>query len=128
MTLAAPIAEEFFFRGFLFPAVWRAIGMWPAAIIGGMMFGAVHAGGTDAKFLVPLAVFGLLLCLIYRYSGSLLPCMALHAVNNATALGVTLGWQWWQVIIGIVAAPCLVLAIVHPFSDPERARAPLPGS
>ena len=127
VTLAAPIAEELFFRGFLFPAVWRAIGLWPAAVLDGIMFGAVHAGGTDAKFLVPLSAFGFLLCLLYRYSGSLLPCIALHAVNNALALGVTLGWEWWQVILGIVGAPCVVLGLVLPFASRERRSAPLPG-
>lgn len=128
VTIAAPICEEFFFRGFLFPAVWRAIGLWPAVVVDGIMFGAVHAGGTDAKFLVPLAAFGAVLCLVYRYSGSLLPCMGLHAVNNALALGVTLGWEWWQVLIGIVAAPCVVIGLVYPLTGSARRLESLPGS
>ena len=40
-------------------------------------------------FLVPLGVFGALLCLLYHRTGSLLPCMALHALNNSLALGVS---------------------------------------
>ena len=44
-------------------------------------------------FLVPLGVFGALLCLLYYRTGSLLPCMVLHALNNSLALGVSQSWE-----------------------------------
>jgi membrane protease YdiL (CAAX protease family) len=111
VTLAAPIAEELFFRGFLFGALWRWKGWIPAAIVSGIVFGVVHAGGTPVVFLVPLAVLGFLLCWLYRRTGSLLPGMGVHAFNNALALGVTLSWEWWQVLLAIVLAPVVVVAI-----------------
>lgn len=103
VCVAAPLAEEFFFRGFCFPAFANVIGWLGSAVVVGMVFGAIHLGGTKAVFLVPLAVFGFLLCLLYRFSGSLLPCIALHAVNNAVAFGIGVDWTW-QVPILVLAA------------------------
>jgi membrane protease YdiL (CAAX protease family) len=117
VAVAAPLAEEIFFRGFLFPALGRSIGLIPGALISGAIFGAIHLGGTKAVFVVPLAFLGFLLCLLYWRTGSLLPCMGLHAVNNALALGVTLHWEAWQVLLAVVAAPAIVLAIALRFSQ-----------
>ena len=98
VCVAAPIAEELFFRGFCFTALRRWIGVAGGAIATGVIFGAIHAGSADAVFLVPLGVFGALLCLLYHRTGSLLPCIVLHALNNALALGVSQGWEALQVI------------------------------
>jgi membrane protease YdiL (CAAX protease family) len=111
VALVAPIAEELFFRGFLFGALRGPIGWIPAAVVTGIVFGIIHAGGTDAVFLVPLAVLGFLLCVLYRRSGSLLPGMGVHAFNNALALGSTLHWDAAGVLAAVVAAPVAVVAI-----------------
>jgi membrane protease YdiL (CAAX protease family) len=111
VALVAPIAEELFFRGFLFGALRGAMAWVPAAVVTGIIFGVVHAGGTNAVFLVPLAVFGFLLCVLYRRTGSLLPGMGVHAFNNALALGTTLHWEAGQVLAIVIAAPVLVVAI-----------------
>ena len=58
----------------------------------GIIFGAIHLGGTDIEFIVPLMVFGFFLCLLYVWTDSLLPCIVLHALNNALALGVSQDW------------------------------------
>src|SRR5918998_847794 len=57
VCVIAPIAEEVFFRAFCFTALRRALGMVPAAILTGIIFGAIHLGGTDLEFIVPLMVF-----------------------------------------------------------------------
>jgi membrane protease YdiL (CAAX protease family) len=116
VTIAAPLTEELFFRGFLFPAVSNAIGWIGGAIVTGVIFGGIHAGGTDPEFLVPLMVFGGGLCVLYRMTGSLLPCIALHALNNAIALSVTLEWEAWQIAAALVLAPCVVMAIAVPLA------------
>jgi membrane protease YdiL (CAAX protease family) len=94
VTVVAPVAEEFFFRGFFFTALRNWRGVWPAALITGVVFGGIHAGGSDPAYLVPLAVFGVLLCLLYARTGSLWPCIGLHCVNNTLAFGVSQGWSW----------------------------------
>jgi membrane protease YdiL (CAAX protease family) len=90
----APICEEFLFRGFIFTALRNWRGTWPAAIITGLLFGGVHAFSAPAVDLVPLAALGVGLCLLYRYTGSLYPCIAAHSLNNSVAFGVLEGWGW----------------------------------
>jgi uncharacterized protein len=100
----APIGEEFLFRGFIFTALrsWR--GTLPAAVITGLAFGGVHLGSAPAVDLVPLAVLGFGLCLLYRRTGSLYPCIAAHSLNNSLAFGSIEGWTWWQVLVLMVAS------------------------
>jgi membrane protease YdiL (CAAX protease family) len=124
VCVAAPIAEELFFRGFCFTALRRWIGVAGGAIATGVIFGAIHAGSADAVFLVPLGVFGALLCLLYYRTGSLIPSIVLHALNNALALGVSQGWEAPQVIGVMIGAAAAVLALVLPFS--ARSAAPQP--
>jgi uncharacterized protein len=116
VCVAAPIAEELFFRGFCFTALRRWIGVAGGAIATGVIFGAIHAGSADEVFLFPLGVFGAVLCLLYHRTGSLLPCMVLHAFNNALALGVSQSWQAPQVIALMLGAAAAVLALMLPFS------------
>lgn len=123
VTVIAPITEEFFFRGFCFPAFARKIGVAGAAIAVGVIFGAIHIGSAKLEFIPPLMIFGALLCLLAWRTDSLLPCIALHAVNNALALGVSLGWEWWEVVIAAVTAPAIVMLISIPISRP---RSPAP--
>jgi membrane protease YdiL (CAAX protease family) len=94
ITVIAPLGEELFFRGYFFGSLRNWRGVWPAALLTGVIFGLIHVGSAPAGFLVPLAVFGVGLCLLYHYGGSLYPCIALHALNNSIALGATLHWSW----------------------------------
>jgi hypothetical protein len=105
-TVMAPICEEFLFRGFVFKALRKWRGPAPAAVLTGVAFGAFHLGSAPAVDIVPLAVLGLGLCLLYWRTGSLYPCIATHSLNNSIAYGLLEDWRWWQV--GCLAASALV--------------------
>jgi membrane protease YdiL (CAAX protease family) len=107
----APVCEEFLFRGFIFRALRNWRGTFPAALITGVLFGAVHAGSAPASDLVPLGVFGFLLCLLYRYSGSLYPCIALHSINNSIAFAALEEWSVAGGFALIVGALAVILAL-----------------
>lgn len=92
VTIVAPLGEELFFRGFFFGALRNWRGPWPAALLTGALFGVIHAGSSPVGYLVPLAIFGIGLCLLYEWTGSLYPPIALHALNNSIALGAALEW------------------------------------
>ena len=115
VCVLAPIAEELFFRAFCFTALRRTLGMLPAAALTGIIFGGIHLGGTEIEFIVPLMVFGFFLCLLYVWTGSLLPCIVLHALNNALALGVSEDWGA-ATPLAMAAAAVAVLAIMVPFA------------
>jgi membrane protease YdiL (CAAX protease family) len=121
VCVAAPIAEELFFRGFCFTALRRTLGMVPGAGLSGIIFGAVHLGGTPVEFIVPLMVFGVFLCLLYVWTNSLLPCIVLHALNNSLALGVSEHWGA-ATLLAMAGAAAAVLAIVLPVA--RRTRGP----
>jgi membrane protease YdiL (CAAX protease family) len=109
VSVVAPVAEEFFFRGFFFTALRGWKGLWPAAIITGLVFGGIHIGSAEAVFLVPLAFFGFALCLLYQRTGSLYPCMALHCMNNSLAFGVSQDWGWETVLLFVSALSIISL-------------------
>jgi hypothetical protein len=90
VCVVAPIAEELFFRGFLFGAL-RKHGLVIAALVSGVTFGLVHVASSPIGFIVPLAGLGVILALLYERTGSLYPPIALHALNNSIAFGVSDG-------------------------------------
>jgi membrane protease YdiL (CAAX protease family) len=81
----APVAEELFFRGFIFAGFRSRFSFWPAALIGGALFGVVHVA-TGPTAAIPLAVLGVALCWLYERTGSLWPCIFAHMINNGLAL------------------------------------------
>jgi len=81
--LAAPFAEELFFRGFLYRSLRRRFSTWPAALISGTIFGLAHYQSPTYLLLIPgLAVVGISLALLLEWRQSLLATMAAHATFN----------------------------------------------
>jgi membrane protease YdiL (CAAX protease family) len=111
VTVIAPVCEEFFFRGFCFTALRRWINAMPAAILTGLIFGGIHAGSSNTVYLVPLAFFGFVLCVLYQQTGSLLPCMALHALNNALALSVAQHFSALGTVALMLGAATVVVSL-----------------
>jgi uncharacterized protein len=112
--VVAPICEEFLFRGYIFTALRNWRGTLPAALITGLLFGGVHVESAPVLDLVPLAALGFGLCLVYRYSGSLYPCMIAHSLNNSIAFSSLEGWGW-QALVLIVSALAGIAALVLAF-------------
>jgi len=110
VSVIAPIAEEFFFRGFFYGALRNWRGVVPAAIVTGVVFGAIHAGSADWQFLVPLGVFGFLLCMLRERTGSLYPGIVLHCANNSLAFGVSQDWGWEIPVLLVAALSVIGLA------------------
>jgi membrane protease YdiL (CAAX protease family) len=118
--VVAPVSEEILFRGFIFSALRKWRGPWIAAVLDGIMFGAVHVASAPAADLVPLAVLGFALCLLYRATGSLYPCIAMHSLNNSIAFGVLEGWSWQIPILVVCSLAVLtLLALVQRRIDPS---------
>ncbi len=111
--VVAPICEEILFRGYIFPALGNWKGPWVAAVLTGLIFGAIHAGSAPAVDLVPLAALGFGLCVLYRASGSLYPCIVLHLLNNSLAFGQLENWDWQiPVLMFCALASVALLALV----------------
>jgi hypothetical protein len=79
----APLAEEAFFRGFLYKGLRRRFSVWPAALISASFFGLVHFAGLTYLLIIPsLIVVGVVLALVYERRQSLMASAAAHAVFN----------------------------------------------
>jgi uncharacterized protein len=83
VAVLAPLAEELFFRGFLFTGLVQRMQLGVAATISGLLFGLAHADLWNA---VPLSALGIGLALVYYRSGSLWTNIIAHATINGTQL------------------------------------------
>ena len=89
-VLAAPVAEETFFRGFLFGGLVKRLGIFGAALASGFLFSLAHAQPTT---LIPFTFVGMVLAWSYVYTGSLWTNIGAHLVFNLISFSVSLaGW------------------------------------
>jgi membrane protease YdiL (CAAX protease family) len=88
VLVLAPIAEELFFRGFMYASLRGKLPVFWAALITGGLFAAVHPiyGGTRWNLVPVLALAGVAMCLLYERTGSLWPPIAFHFVMNVGVL------------------------------------------
>jgi membrane protease YdiL (CAAX protease family) len=82
LIVVAPLAEEVFFRGFLYQAFRNSFGVLPGALLSALIFGAIH---LEFFKLVQLAILGVILALLFEKTRSLWSPITLHAVNNTLA-------------------------------------------
>ena len=76
----APVAEETFFRGFVFGGLRGRWGLPLAAPASGLLFAVVH---FQPQVIVPFAGIGIVFALAYAYSGSIVPTVLAHLAFNA---------------------------------------------
>jgi membrane protease YdiL (CAAX protease family) len=106
----APVVEEFFFRGFFYGALRTRFAWVAAALIDGLVFGLVHAPtGIDA--VPPLIVLGFCFCMVYEATGSILPGIVLHSLNNMLAFGSDKDGSWavGLITVAVVLTTCVTL-------------------
>jgi len=90
-VVIGPVTEELFFRIFLFNAMRKWWGFWPAAVVSSILFGLAHGQQPFTAVMVvslsfPLAIGGVILCLIYVRTGSAWSNIITHASFNALSL------------------------------------------
>lgn len=90
--LIAPLAEEVFFRGFLYAALERTVGAWMSVLLVGLVFGVFHGlqyAGVPAALLA-VTLMGLATTWVRMTTGGLLPCVVLHVVYNVAGVCILL--------------------------------------
>lgn len=116
VCVAAPIAEEFFFRGYFFQALSSKMHFAFAALITALVFGALHIpnfkdAGAWQTFsgLYMLTILGFSLCVLTWFTKSLYPAIVVHATNNCLAFSAALHWSWQIPILFIAVGTTLAL-------------------
>lgn len=79
--IAAPLAEEFVFRGYMYGALKENTSLVFAMVIVGALFATAH-GNLPA--LLPLMAFSVVLCAAYEITKCLWVPIGIHALFNAT--------------------------------------------
>ncbi len=82
-ALVAPLAEETFFRGFLFAGFRKEMGLLWGTLLSATLFALVHFTPTA---IVPIFFLGVFFALLYEASGSIWPSIILHSTINTLAL------------------------------------------
>ena len=98
MTLAgivaigfAPICEEIFFRGFLFPGMVRPWGVIAGVLASGLLFSMAHISGSLHKTIVPIFIIGAVFAAAYYRSGNILTPILAHLVFNSLSFALLAG-------------------------------------
>ncbi|MGA1793054.1 MAG: lysostaphin resistance A-like protein [Thermoplasmatota archaeon] len=87
VVVLAPLAEEVFFRGYLFGLLEDKLGDMPAITITAVLFAAVH---FNPYTFLPILALGGLMGWARKRSGSIIPSLVLHSMNNLIALIVVI--------------------------------------
>ncbi|NEQ95660.1 MAG: CPBP family intramembrane metalloprotease [Cyanothece sp. SIO2G6] len=86
VAVAAPLFEEFFFRGFLFQGLYHSwVGTWGAVIVSSALWAVIHLQ-YDIYDIGSIFVFGVVLAIAQIRTRSLYVPIAMHALNNFIAL------------------------------------------
>ncbi|MGQ0550937.1 MAG: lysostaphin resistance A-like protein [Armatimonadota bacterium] len=92
LAIVVPIGEEVFFRGLVYGGLRARWGKTVAALGSAVFFSAVHVQVIHA---LPIFVLGVILATLYERSGSLVPPIVAHGVNNVIA--VISVWRGWEI-------------------------------
>lgn len=91
-SVVAPVAEEVFFRGYLYAGARHVWGVAWGAIASSLVFAVVH---VVPGVLPPIFVMALIFVLIYERTRSIWPCIILHgAVNSLAFIGAFLAERY----------------------------------
>ena len=78
-AIFGPIAEEIFFRGFMYTAVRKKMGIFWAMVITSAIFAFLH---THIVGFLPIMALGMLLAFLYQKTGSLVAPISVHIMHN----------------------------------------------
>lgn len=86
-SFLGPFMEEIFFRGFVYGALRKKIGVLGGILASAAFFACVHV--NTASFM-PILSLGILLAYIYEKTGSLVSSITVHVMHNSSMLAFLL--------------------------------------
>lgn len=85
VILAAPFVEELFFRGFVFRGFANTLGVWPGALLSGLIFSLAH---LNLGAIVPFTLIGAVFALSYQRTRSLWTPISAHFAFNLISFSI----------------------------------------
>jgi membrane protease YdiL (CAAX protease family) len=77
--VVGPVIEELFFRGFMYNAFKKRIGIFWAMLITSALFASLH---TNVIGFLPIMVLGFVLAYMYEKTGTLVASVTVHMLHN----------------------------------------------
>jgi sodium transport system permease protein len=121
-ALSPAICEELMFRGFILSGLRQSTRPWTAVVVTAVLFGLLH---LSLFRLVGTTTLGIIMGWLVLRSGSIVPAMVFHGLNNALALYIGFTWSMdAEPSIGLLAGAAGVfvagLVIVRASPLPDR--------
>ncbi len=83
IAIIGPVLEELLFRGAITKALLQQYNPTKAILISALLFGVFHINPAQ---ILPAFLIGILLAWTYYKTGSLIPCILMHILNNSLAV------------------------------------------
>lgn len=115
-TFTAPLVEEIVYRGVLYSALRRAVGVVWAAVTVLLLFALVHVPQykTSVGVMATILMLSLFLTTVRAYTGKLLPCVVIHLIfNGIQSFFIVLGPYLEKPPPVIPDAPGIILAVAR---------------
>ena len=87
-AVIAPLCEEVYFRGFLYPAFRKSFGVVIGIFLSSIVFAAAH---LDLYSFFPIMIIGWILAFMYEKTRSIFTVIFLHSIYNLTLILILLG-------------------------------------
>lgn len=90
LVVLAPMCEEIFFRGYMYPALRNRMGMQPALVLNGLIFAVVH---FELMGFLPRFLLGYVLCYIYERNRTLVGPVVGHMLYNGLIIAIAFAFN-----------------------------------
>jgi len=89
-AVVAPFAEEIIFRGYLYPVAKSFGGITAGILFSALLFAACHG---NVPLMLPLFLLGILLALVYEWTGSIWAAISIHFFFNSATVAIQLAMR-----------------------------------
>lgn len=91
--VVAPAFEELFFRGMVFPAIAKRVGVWGGIVASAALFGFVHLNQAEdllgaVLLLLRLVPLGIFFAWLFHWRGTIVAPILAHSVFNAASVAL----------------------------------------
>ena len=109
IAIVGPVLEELLFRGAITKALLQQYNPTKAILISALLFGAFHINPAQ---ILPAFLIGILLAWTYYKTGSLIPCIFMHILNNSLSVYLSIKYPEAENMDDLISGtPYLIILI-----------------
>lgn len=109
VAVITPLVEECFFRGLIYTRLKRGMPIIAAATISSLLFAVLHG---EIIWIIVTFFMGLMLIWVFEKTGSLLPCIIIHIINNAISQLTANITELPNAVNWIILIVCLLVSVL----------------